>query len=45
MGEGKKSKGRNQEEEDPGVEKEVKHSSGFCFGHFARAATLLSLKT
>lgn len=27
------------------VEKEGKYSSWFCFGHFAPAATLLSLKT
>lgn len=38
-------KAETREGEDTGVEKEGKYSSGFCFGHFARAATLSSLKT
>lgn len=45
MGGGERVKAETREGEDPGVEKEGKYSSGFCFGHWARAATLLSLKT
>lgn len=40
-----RAKAEIREVEDPEVEKEGKYSSWFCFGHFAPAATLLSLKT
>lgn len=40
----KRAKTETRERKDPGAEKEGKYSSGFCLGHFARAA-MLSLKT
>lgn len=40
-----KAKAEIREVEDPEVEKEGKYNTRFCFGHFAPAATLLSLKT
>lgn len=42
---GERAKAETRDGADPGGEKEGKYSPGFCFGRFAQAADLLSLKT